>query len=134
MHWLPEPRLREVYRELATVLRPGAVFLNGDHLSVDDTSPALGRLERAVHERQEARRFESGRPEDWRQWWEAIAADPALAEAEMLRAERSEAAAHNGSESGELSTHTAALRDAGFGEIGTLWQRGHDRLLCAIRL
>jgi hypothetical protein len=29
--------------------------------------------------------------------------------------------------------HVAALRDAGFGEIGTLWQNGNNRLLCAIR-
>jgi SAM-dependent methyltransferase len=133
LHWLPEPHLRAAYRELATVLRPGGVFLNGDHLSVDDTSPILGALERAVHQRQESRRFAAGRPEDWRQWWDAIAADPALADAGLLRAERSEAAGHNGSESGDLSTHAAALRDAGFGEIGTLWQRGNDRLLCAIR-
>ncbi|HZB28744.1 MAG TPA: hypothetical protein VE465_01125 [Streptosporangiaceae bacterium] len=27
----------------------------------------------------------------------------------------------------------AALRAAGFGEVGTLWQRGETRLLCAVR-
>jgi hypothetical protein len=26
-----------------------------------------------------------------------------------------------------------ALREAGFTEIGTLWQRGNNRLLCAVR-
>jgi hypothetical protein len=40
---------------------------------------------------------------------------------------------HHGSPSGLLSTHVAALRAAGFAEVGTLWQRGENRLLCAVR-
>jgi SAM-dependent methyltransferase len=133
LHWLPAHHLRAVYRELAGVLRPGGLFLNGDHLGVDDTAPGIGGLEVAVHRMEERRRFADGRPEDWRQWWDAIAADPALAEANAARDGRTSAANHDGSESAHLSTHVAALREAGFGEIGTLWQRGNDRLLCAIR-
>jgi len=133
LHWLPEHHLRAVYRELAGVLRPGGLFLNGDHLGVDDTTPGIGRLEIAVHQMEERRRFAEGRPEDWRQWWDAIAADPALADANAARDSRTSAANHSGSESAHLSTHVGALREAGFGEIGTLWQRGNDRLLCAIR-
>ncbi|GAA0366888.1 class I SAM-dependent methyltransferase [Microbispora corallina] len=133
LHWLPEPELRRVYGELATVLRPGGLFLNGDHLISGDATPTLARLEVAVHEREERRRFAQGRPEDWRQWWDAVTADPALADLTRARGGRTAAAGHHGSESGHLSTHVNALRDAGFGEIGTLWQRGHDRLLCAVR-
>ncbi|MFC0862883.1 class I SAM-dependent methyltransferase [Sphaerimonospora cavernae] len=131
LHWLPEPHLRRVYAELATVLRPGALFLNGDHLGADDTTPTLARLERAVHQSEENRRFTDGRPEDWRTWWDAVTAEPALAEASTIRASRS--AGHDGSETPLLSTHVAALRDAGFDEVGTLWQRGDNRLLCAVR-
>jgi hypothetical protein len=41
---------------------------------------------------------------------------------------------HHGSlASTRLDKHVAALRDAGFVEIGTLWQRGDSRLLCAVR-
>lgn len=36
-------------------------------------------------------------------------------------------------ESKFLAVHTAALRAAGFTEIGTLWQRGSNRLLAAVR-
>ena len=126
LHWLPEPDLRAAYAELASVLRPGGVFLNGDHLNAGD--PALSRLEHALAERAAARRFGDAPPEDWRQWWDAVAADPALAD---LVAERS--TGHHGSESAHLATHIAALRDAGFAEAGTLWQYGNDRLLCAIR-
>lgn len=126
LHWLAEPGLRTAYAELAAALRPGGLFLNGDHLDV--ATPELRRLEHALTERATRRRFGSDMPEDWRQWWDAAAADPALA---GLVAARS--AGHSGSESNDLTAHTAALRDAGFGEIGTLWQYGNNRILCAIR-
>ncbi|MCG5213987.1 class I SAM-dependent methyltransferase [Streptosporangium sp. KLBMP 9127] len=129
LHWLPEPHLREVYAELFTALRPGALFLNGDHLDVDDTTPVLAALELAVHERETRRRFADSHPEDWRAWWDAVGQDPALA---ALAGQR-ESAAHHGSESRLLSTHLSALRDAGFTEVGTLWQRGDNRLLAAVR-
>ncbi|MEV0383284.1 class I SAM-dependent methyltransferase [Nonomuraea sp. NPDC050643] len=131
LHWISEPDLKEIYTELAGVLRPGGLLLNGDHMDTDDTAPALSRLEHAVHDRQTERTFGTNRPEDWRTWWDAIAADPGLAE---LNAARSTAGAdHRGSESHLLSHHVEALREAGFSEIGTLWQRGNNRLLCAVR-
>jgi len=128
LHWLPESALRTAYAELAAALRPGGLFLNGDNLQV--STPELNRLERALNERATRRRFGDDAPEDWRQWWDAAAADPALSALVALRAE---AASHNGSESTHLAVHTAALRDAGFGETGTIWQHGDNRLLCAIR-
>ncbi|MGP4100229.1 class I SAM-dependent methyltransferase [Nonomuraea sp. KM90] len=131
LHWISGPDLKGVFAELATVLRPGGLLLNGDHMDTEDATPALSRLEHAVHERQAARVFGEHRPEDWRTWWEAIAADPDLAE---LNQERTTAgASHHGSESRLLSHHVEALREAGFTEIGTLWQRGNNRLLCAVR-
>ncbi|GLW07699.1 hypothetical protein Misp01_28290 [Microtetraspora sp. NBRC 13810] len=133
LHWLPEEHLRRVYAELGGVLRPGGLFLNGDHLDVDDATPVLAGLERAVHDAATRRRFSAGKPEDWRQWWDGIAADPALADLGAERDRRTAAADHHGSESAGLSTHVTALRDAGFAEIGTLWQQGNNRLLCAVR-
>ncbi|GAA3510860.1 SAM-dependent methyltransferase [Streptosporangium album] len=131
LHWISGPDLAKVYAELATVLRPGGLLLNGDHMETDDTAPAIARLERAVHDRETERAFAGGRPEDWSQWWDAVAADPAFAE---LNAARTTAGAdHHGSESPLLSAHVDALRNTGFAEIGTLWQRGNNRLLCAVR-
>ncbi len=128
LHWLPESGLRTAYAELASALRPGGVFLNGDHLDVGDGAPGLRHLERALAERATRRRFGDDAPEDWRQWWDAAAADPALSSLVT-----GPASGHHGSASAYLSVHTAALRDAGFGEIGTLWQHGDNRVLCAIR-
>jgi hypothetical protein len=73
----------------------------------------------------------AGHAEDWRQWWQAAAADPTLADAAAAR-ERG-TVHHHGPEGAQLAVHTAALRAAGFAEIGTLWQRGSNRLLAAIR-
>jgi len=134
LHWLAESDLRAVYKELATVLRPGGLFLDGDQLSLDEhATPTLARLERAVCEFDERRRFAAGRPEDWTAWWDAVTADLALAEAVALRAARSQNGDHGTPETERLGTHVSALRDAGFAEIGTLWQHGDNRLLCAIR-
>ena len=41
-------------------------------------------------------------------------------------------AGHHGTESTQLATHVEALRAAGFAEVSTLWQRGDNRLLCAV--
>jgi SAM-dependent methyltransferase len=132
LHWLPEPALAAMYAELAGVLRPGGLLLNGDHFAEDgQQAPTLARLGRALIEREEARRFPAGHQETWSGWWDAVAAEPALAGQFAERARRMVDSDH-GAESGRLATHTDALRAAGFAEIGTLWQRGENRLLCAV--
>ena len=135
LHWLSAAELRRLYRVLASLLRPGGLFLDGDHLRLDETeTPALARLDRAIEEVEDRRRFpdgHAGRAEDWRQWWQAVAAEPALAGA---AAERERGTVHHhGPEGALFAVHTAALRAAGFAEVGTLWQRGSNRLLAAIR-
>jgi SAM-dependent methyltransferase len=133
LHWLPEPQLRAVYAELATVLRPGAPLLNGDHFTVDAKEfPTLARLDRAIRQREDRRRFPGGHPESWHGWWEAAAADPLLAGHVTERERRQVEAGHHGKGSPQLAAHVDALRAAGFAEIGTLWQRGDNRLLCAV--
>lgn len=132
LHWLTAAELRGLYRVLAGLLRPGGLFLDGDHLRRDESqNPALARLDQAVEEAEHQRRFPDGHNEDWRQWWQAVAADPALARAAAEREQRT--VHHHGQEGSQLAVHTAALRAAGFTETGTLWQRGSTRLLAAVR-
>lgn len=130
LHWLPEEALTALYRELASVLRPGGVFLNGDHLAAAEGT-RLAALERALAVRATDRRFPEGRPEDWAAWWAAVEEDPVLTDLHADRERRRAMAAHHGFESLHLETHVTALAKAGFTEIGTLWQEGDDRLLCA---
>jgi SAM-dependent methyltransferase len=134
LHWLPEPELRALYAELATALRPGGLVLDGDHLGLDaKESPTLARLDQALRAREDRRRFPAGHSETWHAWWEAVEADPLLAGQAAERRQRRVDAGHHGTESNLLATHVEALRAAGFAEIGTLWQRGGNRLLCGVR-
>ncbi len=133
LHWLPEHDLRAMYAELATVLRPGGLLLDGDHFTLDaKESPTLARLDLALRQREDLRRFPGGHTESWSGWWEAVAADPALAEHVAERKRRHVDAGHHGTESNQLATHVEALVAAGFAEVGTLWQRGDNRLLCGV--
>jgi SAM-dependent methyltransferase len=135
LHWLTAAELGDLYATLAGLVRPGGLFLDGDHLRLPETeSPVLAGLDRALEEREDRRRFpdgHAGRAEDWGQWWEAVAADPVLAGALAERERRR--VHHHGPEGTLLTVHVSALRAAGFSEVGTLWQRGGNRLLCAVR-
>ena len=133
LHWLREPDLRAMYAELAAVLRPGGLLLNGDHFNLHPKeSPTLARLDLALRQREDLRRFPGGHSESWHAWWEAVDADPLLAPRAAERRRRHVDAGHHGTESSQLATHIEALRVAGFAEIGTLWQRGDNRLLCGV--
>jgi SAM-dependent methyltransferase len=134
LHWLNPDDLRAMYAELAQVLRPGGLLLNGDHLGVDESaSPILAKLSEALLKREDRRRFPDGHAESWTGWWDAIAADPALAGPVAEREAWRDHADHHGWASRLLATHVDALRAAGFTETGTLWQRGENCLLCAVR-
>ncbi len=133
LHWLPEPDLRAMYAELAAVLRPGGLLLNGDHFLLDPKqSPVLARLDKALRQREDLRRFPGGHPESWHAWWDAAAADPGLSRYVAERQRRHVEADHHASSSTQLATHVDALGQAGFAEIGTLWQRGDNRVLCGV--
>jgi SAM-dependent methyltransferase len=131
LHWLPQAALVALYAEVATVLRPGGLLLDGDHLREDEAeAPTLARLGRALVECEVRRRPESG--ETWSGWWAAVRADPVLSGLAAQRDERGIEAEHHGSPAGLLATHVDALHKAGFGEVGTLWQLGDNRLLCGV--
>jgi hypothetical protein len=127
------PPSTTAYAELASVLRPGGLLLDGDHFTLDaKESPTLARLDLALRQREDRRRFPAGHPESWHAWWEAVAGDPVLAGHVAERRRRRVDAGHHGTQSSQLATHVEALKAAGFGEVGTLWQRGDNRLLCAV--
>jgi SAM-dependent methyltransferase len=129
LHWLGEDELAALYAELATVLRPGGVLVNGDYMADDE--PGLARLGDALLAAERDRQYPAGQPENWADWWSAVLADPVLAAAAARREDRSRLPAHHTAESEVLGMHVAGLRAAGFGEIGTIWQHGGSRLLCA---
>ena len=132
LHWLPQRSLAAVYAEVAGLLRPGGLLLNGDHMREEESAPQLSRLGRALIERQEQRRLPGGPAETWQDWWKAVAADPDLAGLDAERKARDVSSEHHGSPAGRLSVQVEALRAAGFAEVGKLWQLGDNRLLCGV--
>jgi SAM-dependent methyltransferase len=137
LHWLTGAALNAVFAEVASLLRPGGVLLNGDHLREDDTAPRLIGLGRALIERADRRATEreghpGGASETWESWWEAAGADPGLAALNDERLARRVESEHHSSPAGRLSVQVQALRAAGFAEVGTLWQLGDNRLLCGV--
>ncbi|HEY6478401.1 MAG TPA: class I SAM-dependent methyltransferase [Streptosporangiaceae bacterium] len=136
LHWLAADELAALYAELATVLRPGGVLVNGDHLADDPgDTPTLARLGDALLDAERQRQYPAGppeQPENWTDWWSAVLADPVLAGPAARRGDRSRLPAHHTAQSELLALHVAGLRAAGFAEIGTIWQHGASRLLCAV--
>ncbi|GAA2466414.1 class I SAM-dependent methyltransferase [Streptomyces macrosporus] len=133
LHWLDPSVLVSVYTDLTRVLRPGGVLLNCDELVRDrGTSPVLTRLDRALLRQESVRTLPAGHGEDWYGWWEEVQAEPAFADAVAERRRRGYDGEHHSDLSAELSVHLDALHRAGFAEVGTLWQRGEVRLLCAV--
>jgi SAM-dependent methyltransferase len=138
LHWLSAGRLAELYRIIGTLMAPGGVLVNGDHLrSGDERINALTRL---VRDRR-AERAGVLDNEEWRPWWDAILADPNLqdwAEARARRiAVRDKARAVNGAEHNgnnlSVGEHADLLRAAGFGSVAPVWQVGDDHVLAAVR-
>jgi SAM-dependent methyltransferase len=133
MHWLPPEPLTRVYRELAHLLRPGGLFLNGDHLAFGPALPTFERLSEHVLEKQWSdASFAARGIETAEQWWEAVASEPALAPQLAARARLLAGKQRQESPPG-FDFHVSALRDAGFREVETIWQAFSDRVLLAVR-
>ena len=128
LHWLEPAELARVYAVLAARLRPGGVFVNGDHLPLGDA--ALDEFAAIVRQ---ARSTRAGvtENEDWSGWWAAARAEPALAGLVDERSTR--ALAHHGGNQLTVWEHADLLRAAGFRTAGPIWQSGDDHVLVAIR-
>src|SRR5262245_57860867 len=73
LHWLEAEPLARLYDDLARVLRPGGLFLNGDHMAFGPTLPTLARLsERTLDEQWTDAAFAARGIETAEQWWDAL--------------------------------------------------------------
>jgi SAM-dependent methyltransferase len=128
-HWLGEPLLRRVYRDLFGVVRPGGAVANADLMLPADL-PRLGELLTGVERRRSAEVRTDGRPE-WSEWWDLAGADPLLADAVAERQARF------GIDHPDFDPpsqwHADALLDAGFAEAGVTWRSGTHAVVAALR-
>ena len=132
LHWLDLPALATLYRSLARMLRPGGLFLNADHLP--RSGGGIAELARGLEAQdQEARRAPApGDSRSWDGWWAMAEAAPELSEVVRERHRREHRHPVDATPP-PLEQHLKALREAGFTEVGCLWQHLSDRILVAIR-
>ncbi|PWI44071.1 class I SAM-dependent methyltransferase [Streptomyces sp. ICBB 8177] len=129
LHWLRAEPLRQLYGQVAGVVREGGVLMNADHMP-DGGTPRLDEAERALrHARQERERAEGVL--DWEAWWQAAAGDERLAEAVARRFEIY--GSHADGEVQPPEWHVQALRAAGFGEARTVWRSVTDAVVLGLR-
>lgn len=128
LHWLDQEPLAALYRRIATRIRPGGVFVNGDHMPASD--PALRELVHLVREGRNARAG-SNDHEDWGAWWAAVQAEPELAD--LISEHSQRAITHHGGNQLSPAEHAELLLAAGFRSVGSVYQHGDDTVLVAIR-
>ncbi|WP_432832116.1 class I SAM-dependent methyltransferase [Dactylosporangium sp. CA-092794] len=130
LHWLTPQRLAELYRELTTVLRPGGVFVNADHMP-DEALPDLSRRLVARADARRDARYATGAVLSWHDWWDRAALDPVLAPLVEQR-HRLYSEPHSSEWLPPASWHLDALRAAGFAETGVVWRGGTDAAVAAV--
>ncbi|MGE3273122.1 MAG: trans-aconitate 2-methyltransferase [Chloroflexota bacterium] len=132
LHWVSPGILARVYRELGQLMRPGGVFLNGDHMAYTPERPTIREMAMRLRQQRREATPATGNVEDWERWWQAIEAEPALndlfTERQRLFEWRDRQWAN-----ASLDFQIGALRDAGFREVDTIWQRLDNRVLMAVR-
>ena len=131
LHWLEADRVRDLYAEIRTVLRPGGIFVNADHMPDDDLGDFGKLLQSRADARREAR-YAAGAVRSWRDWWRHVETDdalrPLLAERERIYPSES----HTAEWTPPAAWHIAALREAGFATAGLLWRGGGDSAVIAV--
>lgn len=128
LHWLSPSQLLDVYGSCARLLPPGGLLLNADHLRFP--TPALGDLAARHDALTQDSGFALGAL-TYDAWYAEALRVPELA---ALAAERARRFADRPPQPlASLEFHLAALRTAGFTEVGTVWQYLDDYVVYARR-
>lgn len=131
LHWLSPDRLRVLYGEIASLLRPGGLFCNADHMPDDGLPGLMGDLVRWNEERS-AKLFAAGEAHSWQGWWEHARSAPELADA-IAERDRLFGTGGHGDHLPPASVHLGHLREAGFTEVGLIWRGLVDAAFAAVR-
>ena len=135
LHWIPTGALADVYRACGAMLRPGGLLVNCDNLDYLTESTTIRHIADTVHA--DARHAAAARAvahgfDGWKQWWDAVASAPSLAALHREREQRYAWRDRDEYRPG-FAVHVALLREAGFDEVETVWQRYQNRVLVAVR-
>jgi len=131
LHWIDEHRLSALYAEVRSVLRPGGVFINADHMP-DPGLPGLSEQLAVWDSERRAADYAGDLSSSWEGWWQRVEQDPALA---PLVAQRRQF--FDGWHAAEFvpthDWHLEQLRSAGFGQVGLVWRGLRDAAVAAVR-
>ncbi|MGN7779905.1 methyltransferase domain-containing protein [Mycolicibacterium sp. 22603] len=130
LHWLAPQTLLSVYTAAAEMLSDNGILLNGDHFRFDGRQPTLRRLAEAHDAHTQARAHAAGSA-TWDQWWATATARDGVADLAALRDERF--AHRNPPPTTAVDFHLAALAQAGFAEVGTVWQLLDDYVVMGVK-
>ncbi|WP_238598200.1 hypothetical protein [Saccharothrix sp. ALI-22-I] len=127
LHWVESSRLVDLYAELAELIRPGGVLVNGDHLYDDQSRgarvdrPRAGGAGAAVgcHRQRGVVGVVGGRA--------------CRSDVERVVPVRAHVRQRRARQRARPQRHAAMLRDAGFREVGVVWQSGDDVVQVAVR-
>lgn len=123
LHWLVPEQQVILYRQVAELLAKDGVFLNGDHQRFDDRHPVQRDWAEAHDQLTQETAKEAGAVL-WDEWWDSTAKVEALA---SLREKREAIFVDRPpSRSTSIDFHLANLAQAGFAEVGTIWQLFDD--------
>jgi SAM-dependent methyltransferase len=125
LHWLPEKRVRETYRAITRLLRPGGWFLNGDTMPLDASDQIDSVLEE-LH-----RPHEDSSP--WAEWWRQLEASGSYRRELEERRRRRAAAPPTADFMPSAEWHLAALASSGFPEVAVVWRDGHEAVVAGRR-
>jgi len=131
LHWLPEETVRRLYCDLSQILRPGGVLAHAELMPLVEMPRLATGLTRLARLRR--RDPHVARAVTWDDEWEEAAADPMLRDAAIQR--RAVFSTNYPTEefSPPADWHIAALRDAGFTEVGVVWRSGAGAIVAALR-
>jgi trans-aconitate methyltransferase len=129
IHWFRPPGLLQLYGNLATLLKPGGVLVNADHLP--NGAPTIDRTSADFIKERQGVTFASPQNEDYPRFWADVEAEPAFAEILARRSEQ-----YRNYVPGKtlpLSFHREALLISGFSEVGEVWRYENDAIVAAVR-
>lgn len=130
LHWLPEDTVRRVYGDLAGLVRRGGVVAHSERMplaGLPHLGPALAGIA------QQRRTASNDGRARWDAWWEQVARDPVLQSAVAQRHAVFETTYPIDEFSPPADWHMAALKEAGFPEVGVVWRSGPGAVVAAIR-
>ena len=132
LHWLAGDSLARVYHQLGQLMQPGSVIMNADNMPFSPHEPMFQRIATGIKEREQREAFDRPGAEDWEVWWQALEREASLAPLFAERAARFSTRDRSWVRP-SYDFQVGALREAGFREVGTFWQRRDNRVLLAIR-